>query len=138
MAEIKPVFKDLAKTELLRKCLRGYTQNANESVNNMVWKFCPKVKHHGVLTVEQSVALAVCIFNDGCTRLGDMLRAMKINVGQFACKFFMRKDSYRLVTAQREAQQATKESRRRRRLRRLGRDEEQAEREGFPYVAGGH
>ena len=48
------------------------------------------------------------------------------------------KTLFRVVTAQRQAQMATKESRKRRRLRRLGRGEEKAEAEGFPYLAGGH
>ena len=63
---------------------------------------------------------------------------MGINAGEFATTFFAAKDTFRVVTAQRRAQMATKESRKRRRLRRLGRDEEQAEAEGFPYLAGGH
>lgn len=33
---IKRVFQDLCKPELLNKCLAGYTQNANESVNNII------------------------------------------------------------------------------------------------------
>ena len=138
MEELRPIFRDLAKTELLRKCVRGYTQNANESMNNLVWKFCPKTKHHGLITAETAVAVAVCLFNDGCSTLGDILQAMKITAGEFAQVFFADKDTLRIVTAQRQAQMATKESRKRRRLRRLGRNEEQAEREGFPYLPGAH
>ena len=37
----KPIFKDLAKTELFQKCLAGYTQHANECLNSIIWKFCP-------------------------------------------------------------------------------------------------
>ena len=33
---IKPVFQDLCKQELLNNYLAGYTQNANESVNNII------------------------------------------------------------------------------------------------------
>ena len=40
--KIKPIFKDLANTQLLRKCVEGYTQNANESLNGVIWKLCPK------------------------------------------------------------------------------------------------
>ena len=128
----------MARTELLKKCEHGYTQNANESVNNLVWKYCPREKHHGLTTVETSVAIAVCIFSDGCNRLGQILEAMGINAGEFATTFFAAKDTFRVVTAQRQVQMAAKESRQRRRLRRLGRDEEQAEAEGLPYLAGGH
>ena len=51
------------------KCLRDYTQNANERINNLIWKFCPKTKHHGKTTAETAVALAECIYNDGYGRL---------------------------------------------------------------------
>lgn len=34
---VKPVFLDLCKKELLKKCLHGKTQNANESFSGMIW-----------------------------------------------------------------------------------------------------
>lgn len=61
LTQIKPVFKDLAKTQLLEKCLEGYTQNANESLNALIWKYCPKVGNHGLITVNICVAIAVFI-----------------------------------------------------------------------------
>lgn len=131
---MRPIFRDLANTDLLRKCVHGYTQNANESINNIIWKYCPKTKHHGKTTAETAVAMAVCLFNDGCGRLGDILQGIKISVGQFAAAFFAEKDTVRIMAAQRQSQMATKEYRKRRRLKRLGRDEEQ----GLPYQAGGH
>ena len=39
MNAIKPVFKDLASTQLLEKCLEGYTQKANECLNGLFWKY---------------------------------------------------------------------------------------------------
>ncbi|KAL8615364.1 hypothetical protein ACOMHN_023083 [Nucella lapillus] len=68
----------------------------------------------------------------------DQTSDRNIEAGDFAKTFFAHKDTYRILTSQTRAQLATKESRRRRRLQRLGRDEEGAEREGFPYVAGGY
>ena len=65
MKAIKPAFKDLTKTELLRKRLEGYTQNDNESMNSTIWKLCPKHKNRGLRTVNTTAALAVRLFNDG-------------------------------------------------------------------------
>ena len=84
------------------------------------------------------MAIAVCIFNDGFRRLDQILEAMDITVGRFAVTFFEDKDVFRIITAERQAQMATKESRKRKRLNRLGRDEDQAGREGFPYLARGY
>lgn len=38
MEQIKPVFQDLCDTELLSRCVRGYTQNVSESFHVKVWK----------------------------------------------------------------------------------------------------
>ena len=38
--EIRPIFLDLSKDELLAKCLHGETLNNNESLNNMIWAKC--------------------------------------------------------------------------------------------------
>ena len=56
----------------------------------------------------------------------------------FVKNFFKDKDAARIITAQKQAVHASNEERRRSRLRRIGREEEDAEREGFPYMRGGH
>ena len=40
---IKPIFLDLSNETLLKKCLHGKTQNANEALNNLIWTKCPKM-----------------------------------------------------------------------------------------------
>ncbi|GFX97802.1 uncharacterized protein TNCV_456811 [Trichonephila clavipes] len=42
MDEIKPIIAELSAPKLLKKCVGGKTQNANESFNSTVWKYCPK------------------------------------------------------------------------------------------------
>ena len=63
-----------------------------------------------------------------------------MEVGAFARDFFIAEDVARIVISQRQARHASKEYRRRRRRRRgrLGREEEDAEREGVTYSTGGH
>ncbi|KAK8384226.1 hypothetical protein O3P69_009164 [Scylla paramamosain] len=41
---IKLVYRDLTAPHLLQRCLRGRTQNPNESLHSKVWQKCPKVK----------------------------------------------------------------------------------------------
>ncbi|XP_076468336.1 uncharacterized protein LOC143299096 [Babylonia areolata] len=138
MEVVKPVFADLAKKELLEKCLEGYTQNANESFNNLIWKYSPKTKNNGLTVVNTAAAIAVCVFNDGANTLGNILVKLGMSVGAFTERFLQDKDTLRILTSQRRAHTTTKEYRRRKRLQRLGREEELAEIEGFPYLAGGH
>ena len=65
MLAIKPVFQDLAHPELLKRCLKDKTQNANESFNNVVWSRIPKNVFVGMSTLELGVLDAVITFNDG-------------------------------------------------------------------------
>ena len=138
MEAIKPVFKDLAKTDLLKKCLEGYSQNPNESINSIIWKICPKKKNHGLCTVNISVALAVGLFNDGAVMYAKVMEKVGLKVGRFAAACFTRIDSERICNAQNQAQAASHEARIARRQGRLARDERQAAEEGQPYLAGGH
>ena len=40
--ELFPIFQDLSSESLLSRCLHGLTQNANEALNHIIWKKCPK------------------------------------------------------------------------------------------------
>ena len=48
---IKGVYKDLGNPALLKRCLKGATQNPNESLHLKVWTKCPKIKFHGLFRV---------------------------------------------------------------------------------------
>ena len=41
------------------------TQNANESLHNIIWNFCPKAKYISPQSVAISTAVAVTVFNEG-------------------------------------------------------------------------
>lgn len=46
---IKPVFDRLCDPALLCRCLRGGTQNPNESLHATIWECCPKEQYAGNL-----------------------------------------------------------------------------------------
>ena len=58
---IRPVFISLSDEKLSSKCLRGKTQNNNESLNGLIWKRCPKDVFVGRTTLELGVASAIFI-----------------------------------------------------------------------------
>lgn len=138
MNTIKPIFRDLAHPGLLKKCVRGFTQNANESINNLIWKFAPKKKNHGIVTVKTAVALAVGVFNDGAVTLALTMKQLDLEVGVHARRCFDEMDADRIQNAQKQANAASHEARIRRRQQRLHQDEAQEQADGFPYLAGGH
>ena len=51
-----PIFQRLSEESLLTRCMRARTKNANESLHQIVWKFCPKAMYAGKRTIETAVA----------------------------------------------------------------------------------
>lgn len=66
MEGIKPVFKDVSHPSLLKRCLGRRTQNTNESLNAMIWKFCPKTIGPVEKFVQIATNKATILFNAGC------------------------------------------------------------------------
>lgn len=62
-------------------CLDGYTQNTNESYNNLIWKKSPKNTNSSARVVEIATFLAVCLFNEGTLALLKVMSIMGIAVG---------------------------------------------------------
>ena len=78
------------------------------------------------------------MFNDGGVTLISVMEEIRLEAGQFARQCFMDKNTLCVKNAQRQAREATHEARIARRQGRRMHDEQQGEREGFPYNAGGH
>ncbi|KYM97486.1 hypothetical protein ALC62_11778, partial [Cyphomyrmex costatus] len=65
LAAIKPIYENLSEDVLLERCLGGFTQNNNESLNQLIWKISPKVLPAGSKIAEIAAYIAACIFNEG-------------------------------------------------------------------------
>ena len=78
---VLPIYKDLSDPVLLTKCWDSYTQNPNESLNNMVWRRCPKKICQGKKVVELCTASAVSSFNDVSRSIAAVLEKSGIAVG---------------------------------------------------------
>ena len=63
---LKPLYKRLSDEELLKRCTRGGTQNANESLHSLIWRTCPKEIFVSKKKVELAVLSAVS--DKGSTR----------------------------------------------------------------------
>ncbi|XP_053945027.1 uncharacterized protein LOC128854730 isoform X6 [Anastrepha ludens] len=55
---IKPIYNDLSNDKLLERCVGGFTQNSNESFNQLIWKIAPKTMNSGAKIVNIAVFLA--------------------------------------------------------------------------------
>ena len=77
---LRAIFEDLSKEELLKRCLHGKTQNANESFNNILWLKCSKTVFINRQNIELGVNSASFQFNDGAHGISNVLE-------QFSMKY---------------------------------------------------
>ncbi|GFU12572.1 uncharacterized protein TNCV_4244821 [Trichonephila clavipes] len=65
LAKIMPIYQRLTSNELLQRCIRCVTQNANESLHSIIWGKCSKETSATLRRVTIAVCDAVCEFNLG-------------------------------------------------------------------------
>lgn len=133
---IKPVFTDLSKEELLQKCVGGFTQNPNESLNNIIWKNVPKNVYCGNKTLEIGVSDAVIVFNSGQKGRLDVLKNMGVTPGKYCVAYCNAKDKARKEVAQKRVLETTKEARKAKRQKNKHEAEKQIAEEGVMYAPG--
>ena len=100
--KIKPIFLDLSSEELLSKCLHGRTQNANEALNHLIWKRCPKNVYVERFALETCVASAVIDFNDGASGIVDIFEHMGMKPGKALINFCNASNIERIAVAERQ------------------------------------
>ena len=130
---IKPIFEDLSRDELLSKCLHGQTQNANESLNNMIWLKCPKRVFVKRSTLEMGVNAAVLDFNEGAKGLSRVLQQYCIDIGVFMLDGSDKRNKVRVQSMKRKAMEKTRK--RRKQLRSIKKGFIDAEKEKESSVA---
>ena len=78
-AKVREVFETYSSEEFCQHITLALTQNANESLHNVIWNFCPKAKYISPQSVRISTAIAVSIFNEGELCLYGFMRDLKLN-----------------------------------------------------------
>ena len=134
---IKPVFDRLSTNELLERCLDGYTQNASESFNGLLWNICPKGTFVGSKPLNISASLAVCIYYDGYQSLISLIKKLGISCRKSCIKVLYSKDKERIYQSKRKVNEKEKKIRQARRERRLAEEDRNREIEGDVYEYGG-
>lgn len=115
LSAMKPIYEDLSKEALLERCLGGFNQNNNESLNQLIWKISPKTSSGTSIVVEIAADIAACTFNEGNFALLAMMREMQVKTGPSCHEWARVANSLRITRAEQEAQKETKEGRVRRR-----------------------
>ena len=89
--KVLPVFRELVKDELLEKCLHGKTQNANESLNSLIWQRCPKTCFAGRKFVEIAAASVNGHFKDGPLAIDNVFSRLGVSKGYYTIAGFDKK-----------------------------------------------
>ena len=110
---IKPIFTDLSNESLLLKCLHGKTQNANESINNIIWTKCPKNIYVQRNVLEMGVASAVINSNGGNCGISNVFINAGMQAGYFTKMFCLKKDESRIQRMDKKTNKQTKQQRKR-------------------------
>lgn len=123
---IKPIYRDLARPELLKKCLHGLTQNPNESFNNIVWTKISKNVFVTIRTLSVGVYDDVLSFNDGYYSKLTILKKLNLKFSEQLVKSLHALDSIRVRKAEYALKELIKEKRKKKRQvkRKLQPDEE--------------
>ena len=136
---IKPMFShsDLGSDELLKRCLHGQTQNANESFNQLIWKRCPKNSMAGREIVEMATAAAVLQFNDGGIGVLNVMKTLNMEVGYFARRGICQLMNKRVYFSVNKSNAVTKKRRKKLRSMKKGFEDKDLEQEVEKYITGG-
>lgn len=133
---IKPIYEDLSKKELLERCVGGFTQNNNESYNQLIWKITPKHLPGGVVPVQIAAYASACLFNEGNISILKILETLGVPCGPNAHAYISQEDESRVTLAEQQAQAATREGRMARRQSQIDVLEAAMDAEGLLYGPG--
>ncbi|GFU90224.1 uncharacterized protein TNCV_3874281 [Trichonephila clavipes] len=133
---IKPVFADLSHPALLKKCLGGKTQNPNESLNSLIWKFCPKTIGSSLQIAEIAANLATSVFNDGNQILISILEKFGLKINRNVCVSLAECDNRRIFTSRQRRLESSFEARRAEKIKKSKEIELFQEQEGISYDPG--
>lgn len=134
---LKPTFVALSDSKLLARCVRGATQNANESINSLVWSRCPKHKHHGAKVVRCAVASAICHFHKGAKSRLKIMQDLSVPAGSHTQHHIQTKDNHRLRKTDKQGTAKEKKRRQGQHILHVRREEALREMEGPTYESGG-
>ncbi|GFV33804.1 uncharacterized protein TNCV_2145101 [Trichonephila clavipes] len=133
---IKPVFADLSHPALLKKCLGGKTQNPNESLNSLIWKFCPKTIGSRLQIAEIAANLETSVFNDENQILITIFEKFGLKINRNFCVPLAERDNRRIFTSRQRLLESSFEARRAKKIKKSKEIELFQEQKDISYYPG--
>lgn len=137
LKHIADIYTKVTSRELLRRCVKGVTQNANESLHSRIWKHCDKARCASKKMVEMAAAAAVGEFNFGSSSIISSMERSHISPGSKSTLIGRRQDLRRKKRLLKKKSDEYQERRRKLRLKHAQKEETLKEKEGIQYEAGG-
>lgn len=126
--DLLPIYEKHCSDEFLLR-LTGKTQNANESLHNVIWSFASKTMFYGLERMNYLIAKGIMQFNHG------YMTPSFSGIGQAGLTVATRQDKERLRKILAIGKQ--KEERRSKRKRNAEEEAQKIQKEGTSYKAGG-
>lgn len=133
---IAATYQRLTDNKLLERCLRGQSQNANESLHSCIWRRCDKSRSASKRIIDAAVADGVSEYNFGnITVLGGMMQS-KLSPGRKSMLIARRRDARRKLRIKKSCTENIRQRKRRLQLENLRKEEQKIQEEGLTYGAG--
>ena len=100
---VQKIYEDLTRGDFLFRYLGGFTQNANESLNAVVWSIAPKAISSGKSVVDIATNIAVITYNGSFLGLLDVTCILQLKINSELYNFPMEVDQCRIKTANHSA-----------------------------------
>ncbi|GFW62345.1 uncharacterized protein TNCV_290191 [Trichonephila clavipes] len=113
--------------------LGGKTQNPNDSLNSLIWKFCPKTIGSRLQIAEIAANLATSVFNDGNQILITILEKFGLKINRNVCVPLAECDNRRIFTSRQRLLESFFEARRAKKIKKNKEIELFQEQEGISY-----
>ncbi|GFO27487.1 hypothetical protein PoB_005399200 [Plakobranchus ocellatus] len=133
---LSPIYERLTSDNLLSRCERKATQNANESFHSSVWAKCSKSQFHSRQRMEVAVTSAAAEYNFGPSSVNELRGLLQNQAGEHSARLAEVRAKKRLDKSLEKNQQPEK---RRRKIRKEAQDKaqrEEEEAEGAAYAPG--
>lgn len=137
LAKILPIYKRLSSTELLERCARLGTQNANECLHSVIWRKCPKEMFFSMKRYQLGATLGVGEFNMGVQTMMDLKASIRKEQNSKAAeKIAERQDEKRKRKSSMQSQTTAKKARKKATKKKKARQSALKKKEGTTYAAG--
>ena len=135
--EMVPIYDRLSDPNLLKRMEQGKTQNANESLHNVIWSRCPKTVFVGYHKLHGAVASAIAAFNEGAVHLSQVLQRLAIESNQVMNLYIEETDRLRVMKSKDSSTEVVKRRRTEKWVENRRERHAVEEEEGCSYQPGG-